>query len=229
MNPSEFIDTLLFNQNVNLSMSTLITSLIVATFLSLVPVKIYQSQRPGGQYTDSFLVSLLIFSLLSTVITLVIGSNFARAFGLVGVLSIIRFRTALKSPIDAVFTFWSLTIGVACGTSNYLAAFVLCLFVGGLIFLSPFILKFGAKKREVYLRVEIPLEKEKTLRDYMTNMSFYSLNEYRDESSNLSTILFYQLAGSALDIEKIKSDIQQIEEKAMVVVEEGIRKEFYAY
>jgi uncharacterized membrane protein YhiD involved in acid resistance len=68
-----------------------------------------------------------MFSVLSAIITLLIGSNIARAFGLVGALSIIRFRNALKEPVDAVYIFWALAVGMASGTGFYLAAIVLAI------------------------------------------------------------------------------------------------------
>ncbi len=54
-------------------------------------------------------------------VTLIIGNNVARAFGLIGALSIVRFRNALKSPVDTVYIFWALTVGMACGTGNFMA------------------------------------------------------------------------------------------------------------
>jgi len=79
-------------------------------------------------YSASFIMAMPLFGCLSSIITLLIGSNIARAFGLVGALSLIRFRTAVKEPLDTIFLFWCLAVGMACGTGFYLAAsMIVCL------------------------------------------------------------------------------------------------------
>ncbi len=74
-----------------------------------------KTQTSGGQGLE-FIQALFLFCVLSSVVTLIIGNNVARAFGLIGALSIVRFRNALKSPVDTSIYFWALTVGMACGT-----------------------------------------------------------------------------------------------------------------
>lgn len=229
MDPREFLNTLIFSQNSNISISTVVVALFIAMLLALFPIKLYQYKKPGGHYTDSFLQSLLMFTLLATVITLVIGSNFARAFGLVGVLSIIRFRTALKSPIDAVFTFWALTLGVSCGTANYLAALLLCIFVTGSFLISPWIIGTGPSLKEAYLKIYSPEIFGPKITEKLKDYGFELLNEYQNVKSEDFILIFrghIKTKGTLKDLEK---ELLLLDENIKVFFEEGIQPQVYAY
>lgn len=88
--------------------------------------------------------------MITCVVMLIIGNNIARAFSLVGALSIIRFRTPLKDPLDIGFVFYALAIGMAMGTRSYEIGIVACLIISGLFF---FIYKidFGSTQKVDYL------------------------------------------------------------------------------
>ena len=90
-------------------------------FLLMFPVvTMYKWVQKNNNFSSSFILTIFMFGILSAAVTMLIGNNIARAFGLVGALSIIRFRTAMKDPLDAVFIFWALAVGMACGTGQHL-------------------------------------------------------------------------------------------------------------
>lgn len=123
------LNAFLVTNSYNLSAIEIILALVLPFILSFVIVAVYRRQNADDRINVAFIKSLFLFSCLSSVMTLIIGTNIARAFGLVGALSIIRFRTAIKSPIDTIYLFWALAVGMACGVGYYLAAFfivVLC-------------------------------------------------------------------------------------------------------
>ncbi|MFH1145414.1 MAG: DUF4956 domain-containing protein [bacterium] len=98
---------------------------VVLTFgLGLLLSWVYQKTFSGTSYSSSFVVSLVVLAIITALVMLTIGSNLARAFGLVGALSIIRFRTAIKDPKDIMFLFLSLAVGMMVGTQNYHIAIV---------------------------------------------------------------------------------------------------------
>ena len=70
-------------------------------------------------YNPRFNVSLVMITMVTTIVMVVIGSNISVSLGMVGALSIIRFRTAVKDPRDTAFIFWGVVSGLACGTQNY--------------------------------------------------------------------------------------------------------------
>lgn len=104
----------LFQIAVNLSVS-----LVCSFIISLV----YRFTYRGPGYSNSFVVSIVYLSLIITLVIMTIGNNLARAFGLVGALSIIRFRTAVKDTIDIVYIFFGLAIGMAAGVGYDKLAF----------------------------------------------------------------------------------------------------------
>lgn len=73
-------------------------------------------------YNSNFNLSLVAMAVITTAIMAVITNNIALSLGMVGALSIIRFRTAIKDPRDAMFIFWSIMIGICCGVSQYIIA-----------------------------------------------------------------------------------------------------------
>jgi hypothetical protein len=107
----------------------LFAGLVLATLLTLGLVQTYRATHRGATYSVAFLQALFILAVCTTVIMVVIGSNIARAFSLVGALSIVRFRTAIKDPRDVGFVFAALAVGMASGTGFYAAAVVFTAFL----------------------------------------------------------------------------------------------------
>jgi len=101
--------------NLSVTFSDVLANLMVSLVCGLIIAFFYKLTYKGAGYTNSFIVSLVVLSLITTVIIMVIGNNLARAFGLVGAMSIIRFRTAVKETLDIIFIFFSLAIGMAAG------------------------------------------------------------------------------------------------------------------
>lgn len=110
----------------------------------------YQGVTQRQAHNRAFILSLVGLSLITSPVIRVIGNNLARAFGLVGTMSIIHFRTAVKDVQDVVFIFFSLAAGMAAGVGMYAAAFIGTGAVGAaLLFLSR--LGSLAQKRREYL------------------------------------------------------------------------------
>lgn len=99
-----------------------VMALVCPAVLCIGVVYTYRKIQMHNSYSPSFLLALYLLAALSGGVTLFIGDNIARAFGLLGAMSIIRFRNALKEPIDAVFVLWTLSLGMASGAGYYFAA-----------------------------------------------------------------------------------------------------------
>ena len=99
-----------------------VMALVCPALLCIGVVYTYRKIQMHNSYSPSFLLALYLLAALSGGVTLFIGDNIARAFGLLGAMSIIRFRNALKEPIDAVFVLWTLSLGMASGAGYYFAA-----------------------------------------------------------------------------------------------------------
>lgn len=90
--------------------------------LSMVIAWVYRATHQGTSYAQSFAQTLVIMGMVTALIMLIIGSNIARAFSLIGALSVIRFRNAVKETRDVGFMFLAMAIGMACGTRFYMLA-----------------------------------------------------------------------------------------------------------
>jgi hypothetical protein len=100
----------------------IILVMFISFALSLVVAAVYRYTHRGVSYSQSFVHTLVIMGTVVSLIMLIIGSNIARAFALVGALSIIRFRSAVKETRDVAFIFLAMAIGMAVGTRFYLLA-----------------------------------------------------------------------------------------------------------
>ena len=127
-----------------------IINILVALVCGFLISLLYRLTYKGPGYSITFLNSIILLSMITAIVIMVIGNSLARAFGLVGAMSIIRFRTAVKDTQDIVFIFFSLAIGMAAGVGYYLLAFTGTIFIGLVVYgLSKTTLPSG--KREEYL------------------------------------------------------------------------------
>ncbi len=106
------------------SLGDVVMGLVVAAVCGFFISAVYRWTYRGASYSPSLVRSLIFLAMITAVVMLVIGNNLARAFGLVGAMSIIRFRTALKDPHDIVFVFFALAAGMAAGVGMYNLALV---------------------------------------------------------------------------------------------------------
>ncbi|MCC6953497.1 MAG: DUF4956 domain-containing protein [Deltaproteobacteria bacterium] len=138
------------------SMTEMLFALSLAFLLSLVVSKTYQFSYRGVAYSPAFMHTLVLCTIIIAVVMLIIGSNIARAFSLVGALSIIRFRNAVKDPRDVAFIFYAMAVGMACGTGFFALGIVFTIFTSIVITVLSAI-GFGEQSdTERILRIEAP-------------------------------------------------------------------------
>ncbi len=128
----------------------LFTNLLLALAAGLLIGIVYKATHRGLTYSQNFVVTLVLMSITVSAVMMVIGSNLARAFALVGALTIVRFRTVIKDTRDTAFVFFALTEGIASGTGNYLLTAVSTVFIG-LVALILFKTNFGAYMRSEFV------------------------------------------------------------------------------
>ena len=117
----EFIINNLASENY-VSFGSITFKLIMALLLGLTIYIAYYFSSSKVTYNSNFSFSLVSMTVITTAIMSVISSNIALSLGMVGALSIIRFRTAIKDPKDTMFIFWSIMVGICCGVSQYVIA-----------------------------------------------------------------------------------------------------------
>lgn len=125
----------LAQMQVKMPIETVLLVLVIAFLVAMIIYLTYKNTYSGVMYNPRFNVSLVMITMVTTIVMVVIGSNISVSLGMVGALSIIRFRTAVKDPRDTAFIFWCVVSGLACGTQNYTivlaGSVVICLILFG--------------------------------------------------------------------------------------------------
>jgi len=129
-----------------------IANMTVALACGFLISLLYRWTYRGPNYSIKFTNSIPPLSMITAVVIMVIGNNLARAFGLVGALSIIRFRTAIKDIQDIVFIFFSLAVGMAAGVGLHPVAITGTIFIGASILILSKIHYASPKRREFLLQ-----------------------------------------------------------------------------
>lgn len=109
-------------QSGTLSPEAIVLHIISAALISIAIYISYWYTHVGTAYSKKFNVSLVTLTILTATVMTVIGNNVALSLGMVGALSIIRFRTAIKDSRDATYIFWAIIVGICCGVGDYLVA-----------------------------------------------------------------------------------------------------------
>jgi uncharacterized membrane protein YhiD involved in acid resistance len=146
-------------------------NLIMALLCGLLISMFYRLSYRGPQYSTSFVQAMVILSMVTALVIMVIGNNLARAFGLVGAMSIIRFRTAVKDTQDIVFIFFALAAGMAAGVGLKILAFFGSLLIGVVILLLNKSGYARPHKKEFLLQFQYLLESDET--PYLPAMEKY--------------------------------------------------------
>lgn len=102
-------------QNTDMSMKTVALLLVAAGILGIYLFFVYRFMTTDSFYSKNFNVSLILMCVITTAIIVTIQSSVVVSLGMVGALSIVRFRTAVKDPLDLIFMFWSISVGIICG------------------------------------------------------------------------------------------------------------------
>ncbi len=143
---NDFQDIFMFN----ITAADVIGNVIVAMLCGIAIALLYKYTYKGLNYSSSFTISIIMLTMITAIVIMVIGNNLARAFGMVGAMSIIRFRTAVKDAADIMFIFFALAIGLAAGVKLYSVA-VLGTFLVGAVYLVVTKFSFALPKNREFL------------------------------------------------------------------------------
>ena len=113
----------MYNQSISLStVITIVVDMLLALVIGILIYEIYKRYFTGVVYSRSFALTLIGMTVLTCMVTLAISTNIVISLGMVGALSIVRYRTAVKEPMDIMYLFWAITMGITIGASMYLLA-----------------------------------------------------------------------------------------------------------
>ncbi len=112
----------LIKEQTTLSWEQIAANILVSGILGFVIFVSYMISHKGTIYSKKFNVSLVVLTVLTSMVMTVIGNNVALSLGMVGALSIVRFRTAIKDSRDTVYIFWTIIVGICCGVGDFVVA-----------------------------------------------------------------------------------------------------------
>jgi len=190
-----------------LTINDILINFLIAIILGMVIYISYRLSHSGAVYSARFNVSLVMLTLITALVMNVIGNNISLSLGMVGALSIVRFRTAIKDPRDTAYVFWAIAVGVCCGVSDYMTAGI------GSAVIFFFLLLFGAvQSNEKYLLVvrgtlNRELDIEQIVRTYYKEKAILRVKN----TSKNSIELIYELSAKLIKISE--SNVNSITEK----------------
>ncbi|WP_397548142.1 DUF4956 domain-containing protein [Rossellomorea marisflavi] len=148
INFSDIFKSSFIEKTTSFSLTDSIIGLVVAFLIGLFIYVLYKKTFNGVIYSHSFNISLLIMTMATALVIMGISNNVLLSLGMVGALSIVRFRTPIKDPMDLVYIFWSIASGILCGAGfiplvvigSVLIGIVLLVFVNKITVENPFLL-----------------------------------------------------------------------------------------
>ena len=133
MSISDLIKNKFVEEFTAISVGTLLTTLLLSFALGLFVLVIYRVTYGGVSFSKSFALSLVMLSMVTALAILTVRSNVVLSLGMVGALSIVRFRAAIKEPMEIVFLFWSLAAGIVIGAGMIPLAVIGSVIIGGVL------------------------------------------------------------------------------------------------
>lgn len=204
-----------FNVISTVTLIDVMFSLIMSAILNIILAKFYAFTHEGYSYSRSFMNSIVLVGIIIALIMIIIGSNIARAFALVGAMSIVRFRNPVKDSRDLVFIFAAIAIGMACGTQFYQFGAIF-LFIFCFLLISFKYFRFGDisdKNYVIKLRVKTKDRKnlEELIRLNTVKYSIISIEKSLSNKSEENLILEFELSKNFSHndfLKKIEEDIK---------------------
>lgn len=204
--------------NSDLSTTSILVTLFIAACIGIYIFIVYRAVCRKAFYSKSFAISLPVISMVTASIIVAIQSNAVISLGMVGALSIVRFRTAVKDPMDLAFLFWSISVGIICGAGlhevSLLASLLITIVMLALHFVPhakpSLLLLVNGTDSKVQKELELVLNQ---------NTSFFKIKSRNVSSTDIDMIIELKTKDEAILIEKVLA-IATIE-KASLMTHDG--------
>jgi len=224
MNKTEIIERLYQNME-TLTVPQVFFNLLVAFFCTLIIYAVYFFTSKDVKPTAAFAKTILIVTLSTALLVMLIGSNLALSLGMVGALSIIRFRAAVKDSRDAAFIFYSIAIGMTAAMGIYAVAFAGTLFIGVAVLLFSF-LNIGSRTYLFTIRTntdssQIEAEITKAAGKRFTTLAIASIHDEEHNKKFIETVYEIGLKKGAMELCDLLLKIEGVESVNAVLREDA--------
>ncbi len=164
-----------------LSLVDIIIGLAISYLVGMFIFFVYKITYKGVVYSFSYNYSLVLMTMITTLVVMTISSNIVLSLGMVGALSIVRFRTAVKDPLDIVFMFWSITMGITIGAGIYQLSFIGAIVIG----VAVIMMSFHRNKYRTYILIVNYREDAYPMIKSIVNRFSYSIKSKAIKNSNI--------------------------------------------
>lgn len=185
INFSDIIKGKFLEEFTAISVSEMLIAITLSFVLSLFIVCIYRKTFTGVCFNRSFAACLIMISMVTAVVIQVITSNVVLSLGMVGALSIVRFRTAVKEPADTAFLFWAIATGIICG-AGYVTISIVATALLGLLFMATYI--FGQSIKSDSYMIIVRYSTESDVESRVTGLRGYQLKN-KSMSGNFTELV----------------------------------------
>lgn len=182
-----------------ISISDALLSIGLSFVLGLFVVLIYKVTYGGVCFSKSFAGCLIMLSMVTSLVILVIASNVVLSLGMVGALSIVRFRTAIKEPSDTAFAFWAIATGIVCGAGYTVIACLMTLLLG-MLFVMLHV--FSANKRKGSYMVVVRYSGQCAVEHKIQGFRHYQLKN-KNMTENATELVAEMMLSNA-DLQKLE-------------------------
>jgi uncharacterized membrane protein YhiD involved in acid resistance len=171
----------------------LFVAVLIACAAGLLVAAVYRVTFGGVLFSKQFALGLVLLSMITSIIILAISSNLVLSLGMVGALSIVRFRTAVKEPMDTIFMFWALAAGILVGAGFFLIAILATLLVGVLFILLNASGRMFLPADSYLLVLRYDPSAEAAVREALTHLPASRIKSRRSNSSGEELVLELRL------------------------------------
>ncbi len=191
----------------SVSVEMILMSLAVSFVISLFIIFIYKKSFSGVVYNKSTVLTISLLAMVTSMVIRTINSNLALSLGMVGALSIVRFRTAIKEPVDTAFLFWAIVAGIMSGAGLYFIAIIGSLALGLLYYI---LYLFDIKAKSQYLLVVVYKgEINDKVNELLNNLPKKKIKSKSISGSNIYEITLEVEYSPAID--ELMNNLQKIE------------------
>ena len=192
-----------------ISVGTLVTTLLLSFLLGLFVLVVYRLTYTGVSFSKSFALSLVMLSMVTALAILTVRSNVVLSLGMVGALSIVRFRTAIKDPMDTVFMFWSIVAGIITGAGYVTVAILATLLVG--VFFMVIHLVTGRMNSNTYLVViRYTQQAESAVRSRLGSLPKFKLKSRNENLEETEIVVEAKLTQKNMDALSALLDVEGV-------------------
>lgn len=190
----------------SITLVAIVISLISSLGTGLLIAWVYRKAFQGVLYQKSYAAAIIMTCLVTTMVIMVISGNLVLSLGMVGALSIIRFRAAIKDPLDIVYMFWAVGVGIANGVGYFQVSIVSSVFIGMVLLWGKSI---PTKARAQLLIVKLDASYKAILDSKLSDLTKYNIKSQNYTDDSVEVVYEISEALSAESINKISS-IQEV-------------------